>query len=343
MKTQRDSGIDLIKTVAIFFVVMIHCGDFSGSVGSGVWTASLGWTGLARPAVPLFLMCTGALMLPPEKELPLKKLWLRSIPRLVISMLVWAMVYKLAHLFVGGMLSLPSVFQAVKEVLVFNQEFHFYYLHLILLVYVFLPVLRSFTANADRRTIEYALVFWFVTGILYPTVASFWPFTLLTGLAPQYLMNMTYASLGYALLGWYLKTWPPRRSTSLCAVILGYAVVIGGTALLSVRDGALSELFLQGMTVGVCLTAAGLFSLLLRAGEGCASRSKALLSLCSRASFCIYLVHMLVVYAFRHFGFTPACLPAVLAVPVYALCIIVPSFAVWILLSRIPFVKKYLI
>ena len=77
MKTQRNSGIDLIKTVAIFFVVMIHCGDFSGTVGSGVWTASLGWTGLARPAVPLFLMCTGALMLPPEKELPLKKLWLR--------------------------------------------------------------------------------------------------------------------------------------------------------------------------------------------------------------------------------------------------------------------------
>ena len=44
----------------------------------------------------------------------------------------------------------------------------FYYLHILLLVYAFVPVARVFVRSASRRDLEYLLAVWFVTGILFP-------------------------------------------------------------------------------------------------------------------------------------------------------------------------------
>lgn len=68
----RDHKIDMVKTAAIWSVVLCHvaAAPFSGGVvGTTSWYSAVLWTSLAHACVPLFFMASGALLLKPEKEL----------------------------------------------------------------------------------------------------------------------------------------------------------------------------------------------------------------------------------------------------------------------------------
>ena len=107
---------------------------------------------------------------------------------------------------------------------------------------------------------------WFLLGIVFPTVRPYRPVNLLSAIPLQWMLNMSYAAVGYGVLGWYLvKKQPSLRLGWLCAA-LGLVITVVPTLLLSARKGALDDQFLGGMTLGVCLLAAGGFILLRRLG-----------------------------------------------------------------------------
>lgn len=82
--TQRRSvPVDAAKTAAIFGTLLIHAsaaGGFAGAPGSFGWTSALFWNCLLRSAVPVFFLCSGALLLPPEKEVTVRRVWTKYIP-----------------------------------------------------------------------------------------------------------------------------------------------------------------------------------------------------------------------------------------------------------------------
>ena len=83
--------------MAVCAVLLIHCsaGRFSlYEIGSLPWLVVLLWNGTCKWAVPVFLMCSGALMNAPERELPLSKLFSRYLLRLVAALSVWAALYE---------------------------------------------------------------------------------------------------------------------------------------------------------------------------------------------------------------------------------------------------------
>ena len=225
-----DVTVDLVKACAILGVAVIHAatGAYQNQLGSAGWYSAVAWGSVSRASVPLFLMCTGVLFLAPEKELSGKKLWLRYILRIAVAMFFWALVYKFYHLAVSWNFTAESITGAVKEVLFFQHEDHLYYLHMVLLIYAFLPLLRLLTCHGDKRLLQYALGLWFALGIVYPTVQSYWPFTLLAGVPLQWMLNMSYAAMGYCLLGYYLKKYPLRRRWGALSLGLGLACVFGG-------------------------------------------------------------------------------------------------------------------
>ena len=342
----RSVGIDMVKAAAILGVLLLHTSTYGygGQILSPQWTAAVLWGCAVRPSVPLFFMCSGALLLPAEKSLPLRRLWGRNILKIVVAMLFWAMFYKVFHLLASGALSGAALWQAVKEVLVFNQEFHFYFLHIILLVYAFLPVTRAFVQQADARLLRYALALWFALGILFPTLLPFWPFRLLNAIAGMWPIRQSFAAIGYGLLGYVLARRTPSYRIGALSALVGYLLIFVPTALLSWRNGSIETHFFEGMGVGACLLGAGLFTLLYRLGESLpAGRAAAAVTRLSKASFCIYLVHVVFLNVFEHFGLTAANYPAVLAVPVLAAANLLLSFLVWLILSRIPVVNRWLI
>ena len=341
----RRVGIDLIKSFAIFGVLVQHTAyyGFLAPVRSFGWISAAVWGSVFRTSVPLFFMCSGALLLAPEKELPLRRLFGKNYLKILLAVLVWALGYKLFHLLLDGAFSLPALWQGVKETLLFQHEFHLYFLHILLLVYAFLPLTRRFVRHATDQELRYALALWFLLGILYPTLRPYWPLTLLSAIPLQWMLNMSYAAIGYGLLGYCLSRRPLSPSAAVGLGAAGLVLTFVPTLLLSLRQGTLAEQFLGGMSVGVCLLAAGQYALLDRLGARLRERSARRAGFLSRSSFCVYLVHVVFLNLFQRWDLTAAVYPAVIAIPALSLLLWLLSAAVYLVLSRIPFVRKWLI
>ena len=340
---KRDAGLDVVRAVAIVFVVTIHIAvnSLTAGVGSLNWWGALVWGALVRPAVPLFFMCSGALML--GRDIPLKRLYGHNMLRIVAAMMVWAFGYQLVVLILGQP-DLAGLWTAVKNTLLLNHGFHFYYLHILILVYAFLPVCRTFVRNASRQELEYLLVFWFITGILFPLLRYFPPFSLIYTVELWYMMNMAYAAVGYGVLGWYLKRYGGRVPAVWYGLSLaaGYVLTYAATAFFSLRDGVLEERFLEGMSPGPMLMALGLFGLMANRETWPApvARVSGRLAL---SAFCIYLVHPLVMGAEMLLGLDTAAPPSLIVIPLAVLAVLIPSWLSWEVLRHIPIVKTWLI
>lgn len=340
----RDGGADFLKAFAIVGVLLIHASTdgYQSPLGSFDWLAALFWGSVSRASVPIFLMVSGALMLDPKKELSLKRLWTHNLPRLVLALFFWAFAYQLYRLvFLSGGPTVAGLIQAVKDTLAFHHEFHLYYLHIMLLVYAFLPMTRLITTHADKRTVEYLLALWFLLGIVYPTFKGVWPFTLLYGIPAQYALNMTWASIGYGLLGWYLRTYARRWKLWAVVAVLGLVLVYGGTILLSLAAGTLNTAALEGMSPGVALLGVGVCGAAFAGLRGRPPFRWA--ALLSRASFCIYLVHVFFLYILKSLGLWAGAGPCVLFVPLTAAAMLGCALLVWLVLSHIPVVRRWLI
>ena len=341
--SRRNGAVDFLKTFAILGVLFIHASTSSyyQPLGSSPWLWGLFWGSISRASVPIFLICSGALLLDPQRDLPLKKLYGKNVLRILTALFFWAMVYKVFGLLRAHTLSSATLIQGIKEVLTFQHEFHFYYLHITLLVYALLPATRLIAAHADKKALEYLPGIWFLLGIVYPTVKPLWPFTLLNGIPAQWALNLTYASVGYGLLGWYLRQYAGRWKLWAALGALGFALTYGGTIGASLLDGALNVTPLNGNTVGVALMAAGICG---AAFAGLRGRPPLPGSAwLSKASFCIYLVHVFFLYTLSDHGISALMFHPALAVPLTVALMLAGSLLVYLILRRIPVVRQWLI
>ena len=96
---QHIVWLDVVRFVAMFTVVCCHCTDpFNFYPGTApnideikLWGAIYG--ALLRPCVPLFVMITGALLLPVRGEVSV--FYKKRIPRVLWPFLIWSVIYNL--------------------------------------------------------------------------------------------------------------------------------------------------------------------------------------------------------------------------------------------------------
>lgn len=348
----RNGAIDLLKCIACIGVIIIHVASL-GFSSYGVrhinWVACAAYECLVRCSVPIFLMCTGALLLDPKRVLTPKRIFRRYFLRILLVLLFWAFMYQL-YFIVGALILygtyVPgSLWEGVVSVLTFNHHFHLYYLQILLIIYAFLPMLRAFTAVASRRLLSYALLVWFVLGIIFPFLNTFSFFSsALTGIPAQYPISMTYSSMGYCLLGYWMNTADiPHRHASryLGIYLLGFLVTFGFTVAVSFKTWVAYDALLESMTPGVALMAAGLFGWITALCRDKAQMPRA--ARFSKASFCIYLVHHFYVMAFRTIGLNVYLFNSILSVPFVSALVLLCSLITYWLLSKIPKFNRYFI
>ena len=343
----RDRSIDVLKTIAIFGVLTIHAaapGTTQYPLGSAGWVASVLWGSVIRFAVPVFFLCSGALLLRPEKEITLRALYGKYLLRIVLALFFWAAAYEAFDLVIAalrGAFTPALIVPAVKRLILFDHHFHLYFLHIMLLVYALLPLTRLLARHMDKTTYRYALALFLLLAVVYPFLLPHWPFALLQGIPRQYAVNLTFGAVGYTLMGDYLQRHATRRRAPYAVLFLaGLGLTIFLTIALSLRHGAFYAGAWEGMSPGVAMMACGLFGLV-RACPGL-TRRLGFATAIAKASFCIYLVHDFFNILFRAAGWTLGALPG-LAIPAQVLCNLGLSFLVYLVLRRIPFVRTYLL
>ncbi|MBR2928854.1 MAG: acyltransferase family protein [Oscillospiraceae bacterium] len=346
----RNAAVDGAKTVAIFGTLLIHAsaaGGFAGTVGSFDWVSALGWNCLVRCAVPLFLLCSGALLLPPEKNVTIASVWKKYIPRILVALLFWAAAYAGVDLLLmwrrGETVTAAMIMDMLRNLLLFNHKSHLYYLHITLLVYALLPVSRSFVAKADRKTLYYALGVWFVLSSVYPMLRSVSPLGKLYGIPAQYVINLSWGAVGLGVLGYVLSKEAAKRRPRefVLLYLISTALTFGGTLAASLKADALCDVFLQGNAPFVYLQAVSIYGFFVSSMHS--RQGNRWLETISRASFCIYLVHLFFLDYLSSHGFAAGLYPPIWAVPALVALLFAAGFAVWLVLRRIPVVNRWLI
>lgn len=150
--------------------------------------------------------------------------------------------------------------------------------------------------------------------------------------------------IGYALLGYYLRRYGPsiRPGWFAAAYLSGLVFTFSGCAAMSLRDGALNEIFLEGMSPGPMLMAAGLFGLIITRKAWPAPVAR-LTGRLARASFCIYLVHVFFLRRLNLLGLSAGASPCLLSIPLVCLLLLAAGWLTWEGLRHIPIVRTYLI
>lgn len=338
-KPSRILYFDLLKAVAIFCMIMLHVtaeGIKGFDLGSDLWCNSVWVNACTRWCVPVFVMISGALALNPQKETSLKKLWGKSILRLLVAFFFWSLMYCLYRQVIGG-------FEDPKSFVVFflKGEHHMWFISMILVLYALTPALKLIAAN--RKVLIYTIAISLVLMVINGYENSFlnWG-NVASAITSNISLDLGY--IGYYLLGYLLastKIKPSVTGVLVGAGVLGLLITGFGTLYLTGQNDKLTMMS-NNLSLNVLLMAVGVFA----AGKalGTALEGKLptwcekLITFLGNLSLGAYMVHVLVqqIFAFS-LGFSVFPLVLVATLVIYAI-----SYAIAGIMRSIPVVGKYL-
>jgi surface polysaccharide O-acyltransferase-like enzyme len=314
-------------------VVLIHVSSIDFGHFGAHWLAANLFDSLSRPAVPLFFMLTGALLVPREIDLSVT---LHRTGKIVLVLIVWSYAY-----IAVGLVFRPSEPLAQinpMRILAGPVVTHFWYFYSLLGLYLFLPVLSAFYRLAPR-----APLYLFVALCFVPTSLDI--IERLVGLRVG--IDLTYFApfAGYALLGAVLSNTNPTTKTAgvliLAALVLGTLTAIA-TAGLSAAEGSPAELFYQYSAPLVFAAAACLFvGLRSFVTDGSTTVAK-FIRLAAPNALGIYILHMLPIRILDRLDLLPAGRLAWAVLPGAALLVWCACLAATMIVRRYAFGRAVL-
>ena len=286
MKTSSLSTfrwVDLIRVVGAFLVVMAHV----SYQGSGSVLISLYYSVLSRVAVPLFFMVSGYLLL--RKEEPYGDFFRKRALKVLIPFFIWSVIYLLwKREGFDQPFSMKLVASYLLKILRGPRENHLWFFYALIGLYLFTPILRVFVARASLQDLYYFCGLWFVVVPVFSFVQEFTPVKI--GFELYFIAGYSgYFMLGY-LLGMFQYTHRQLYGLAILFLIfsLGSTVVQYFVSL----HGPTTEYFVGYLSMNIVLMTAFAFVLLREVQVG--DNLYNILAPLSRASFGIYLVHVIV-------------------------------------------------
>lgn len=325
LSSQRIVWLDAVRLVALFTVVCCHCTDTfnfippqitSGTEELKFWGAVYG--ALLRPCVPLFVMITGALLLPVRQ--PAGPFYRKRISRVFWPFLIWSILYALFPWFTGIIGCEPDFiryFFPYSSDDILRQSFdvslthigrlplnfspvgvHMWYIYMLIGLYLYLPIFSAWVEKASERAKLWFLAAWAVTTLLPYYVQLAEPY--LWGTCSWNLFGMLYYFAGfngYLLLGHYLRhhDFPLGRTLAFGVPLfaVGYAVTFFGfrhVTSLPEYSEELLELFFTYCSLNVVMMTVPVFLLLKHVNIRSAAVQRLLAHL-TACGFGIYMVH----------------------------------------------------
>lgn len=193
---------DRLRNLATIMVIGIHVAapvahaegaDFN----SHWWWAGNFWNSLTRPAVPLFVMLSGYLLL--GKDYPLPDFLKRRFSRVVIPAIFWMLVYCFYNFMAKG--SPATIGEALKSLLTGPVHYHLWFIYLIIGLYLIYPVLRPWVRVASRQDFLYFFVMCCLGTWVYKALAVF------AGMPAGIYFELFTNNCGYFVGGYYLGTF----------------------------------------------------------------------------------------------------------------------------------------
>lgn len=218
---RRVPYLDILRVIACLLVIVIHapirqfdCYYNTPSIAGAIYSVVI-----CSPS-NLFFMITGALLLP--VTMPTRRFLNRRLRVVVFPLIVWTVVYLLEHAFLLHNFT-PRL---LTSVLFHPVEGILWYVYVLLIIYVTLPLVSKCIEAIGKRGVETLLVLW--------VLSSFIPYQHGVFIEePQHSHNMfgAFANYyGYAMLGYYMHRYGlpvfTREHGWKWALLLAFGLVV---------------------------------------------------------------------------------------------------------------------
>ncbi|MTI13495.1 acyltransferase [Sansalvadorimonas verongulae] len=326
--------IELLRAVAAFAVVVIHTlGPYRhwiGQIPDYDWLSAISLNVGSRWAVPVFIMITGALMLPDKRRFNLHYYFSRRVSKVLIPFLVWSVIYA----FLAGVVWSSHgvrfdlfITLRVLDGLPYEETwehlgFYYYFIPL----YLVIPFLTPWVQQLSDDQLRMLVLAWMVLTLFYLLqIQSHW-------------MIGTVMYGGYLPLGYALTRMPLEKqqrigvySGALFAVAAG---VYGIWEISSAAGNYAPGLYTSYKTLNTVIVAMAVFVLCFQCAEKIQGRCRKVIRFVGQHSLGLYLIHPLVLWPVQNLGFFPGF--TLISIPLMAMAVTaVTLFIVWWLrLSR---------
>lgn len=171
---KSTSYLNFLRIFSAVLVILLHC--IAPFYSSLVYFENRSWwicgvlNSVTRTAVPMFFMMSGYLMLTNPKTLDIKKFYKKRLPRLIIPLTVWNIIYYIYYN--NGNLSLSDFF---NELLGSGAAYHLWFVYSMLGFYLILPFLKRITDNCTDKQLLVLLTVLSFTGTIRPLINTVFP------------------------------------------------------------------------------------------------------------------------------------------------------------------------
>lgn len=339
--------LDLLRIFAAIAVIMIHTASnimYSSDLFSFNWHVSNIADSSARWCVPVFAMISGVLFLNPDKNIPIKKLYMNHILRMIMAFVFWSAVYALN----------PLSDQCFTWERLISGHYHLWFLFMIAGFYMTVPLLREITKS--KCMTKYFLIISFVFNILantffhvvLPCFQSLGRNEIISALSKNYDNMHIDLLLGYSfyfVLGYYMSRRTFCKKTYLL-ICLSAAVACLVTILLtyaaSVNKNTTWTGWYDYFSLNTMVESIGIFLLIKNVKIRCSHKQKTWIAAISRYTFGIYLVHVLILELFVQKNVLISS-NALITIPVISAIVFLSSLVISVIINKIPVIRSYII
>lgn len=200
---ERKIYIDLIRVIACIMVVIMHSPIPStivpGAETKGPFLVCSSY--LTAPAVPLFFMVSGALLLPCKEGTNAIEYLKKRLSKVIFPTLCFTLLYVIWTW--GPSFDLKDAIIVLLSV-PFNVKGHgvLWFMYTLTGLYLLIPILSHWIRNVSKREIEFYLLLWIIS-LFYPFLKLF----LDIETEPQGILYYFTGYAGHFLLGYYLSRY----------------------------------------------------------------------------------------------------------------------------------------
>jgi surface polysaccharide O-acyltransferase-like enzyme len=346
-------SVDLIRTVGIILVVMLHVSNeyytaiYPTQIESvAYWWAATIYKFLTLSCVPLFVMLSGALLLQPSKlNEPIKVFLKKRANRIGWAYGFWSSIYLAWGFFVSQIpVTFLNVVQGITIGLFTGPYYHFWFLYLIAGLYLITPILRAVVAFRHQNLLRYLIILWFIAVGVIPL------FQLLTGYTLNTSIFVFGGWIGYFVLGIYLQKVNVRSSFLYAMFFIGLIWTVASTWFMNFLFESLRQdyFFFDYLTANVIVASVSLFLILSKFKPDWPGSNHPHIGRVVHAISCntlpIFLFHVIILELLQrgYFGLklSLTIINPIIGVPLITIVTFFITFGLVLMMGKIPVLKK---
>lgn len=294
MKARRFD-YDVLRVFSMLGVIYLHtaAAALRDLTNIPLWNYSNLLVCLFTPAVPLFFMMSGALLLQEEKTADLSSLFRHRLPKILVPYLAWTALVLSYQVCTGQR---DAALTALSQLLNNGVAVPYWFIYALVPIYLLSPFLKRMADHLDDCHWHYMMALWVALTIGLHTVRSFVPSQWILTFTEHWTLNINMVGgyLGYFLLGAYLERLErlPSRKALILTTLFLWGVIVAGTRWDTFAHGAYSSRFTDYLALFTMALAASMFLL----AKVCLRERNyhgKWISCLSGLSFGVYLIHPL--------------------------------------------------